>query len=359
MMAHTDKRIAPNIYEDSRRPGKLYVRVYSHGRVFIRRAANISHARQLLHEIKVAATRGESLDKPNHRPALFDHLLEAYRSEKQREGKAVMHGEFGWRNLLGQWGRRSVESISTREVKAWRDNLLDKYSAASVNRHLVLFRAILRMAVRDRKIKSDVLPEIELLDEHNGRVRYLQDDEEPRLLEALPEWLRPLVICAIHTGLRKGELLELKWDEVDLVAGAITLRKTKSGEVERIPVNQTVRALLSDVRIQRIRHAKASADARALFGRYVFCAPGGGKLMNLNRYWYPALRAAGIEDLHFHDLRHTFCSRLMMECHDPYRVQKLARHRSFAMTQRYSHVSNDLLREAVEMLDGRKPRALP
>ena len=108
-----------------------------------------------------------------------------------------------------------------------------------------------------------------------------------------------------------------------------------------------------------MRRAKRTGDARALFGRYVFCAPGGGYLHDLNRYWYPAMKAAGVEDLRFHDLRHTFCSRLVMSGADLYRVQRLARHRRPEMTMRYAHLSPAHLRAAVELLDapGLKPWA--
>ncbi|MBF6560334.1 MAG: tyrosine-type recombinase/integrase [Candidatus Binataceae bacterium] len=85
---------------------------------------------------------------------------------------------------------------------------------------------------------------------------------------------------------------------------------------------------------------------------FVFTAPRGGFIQNLKRYWYPALRGAGIEDFHFHDLRHTFASRAAMSGVDLYTLQALMRHRSSLMTQRYAHLSAAHQREAIRRLDG-------
>jgi integrase len=348
-----------NIIADARRAGALYVRIYHAGIVYKRRAANLSHARELVHEIKRAIARGEWPPKAQPKAARFDELLTDYREAKRREGKAVMNGEFAWRRLMARFGGRLACEITVREVEAWRDEMLDTLSVASVNRHLTLLRAILNRGIRDGRLDPAKKPAVKLLKENNGRVRYLTDAEEAHLSEALPAWLRPLVTVAIHTGMRRGELLKLKWNDVDMAAGAITIREAKSGETERIPINQTARQTLAALRDERRQRAKRTGDARELFGRFVFCAPGGGYLHDLNRYWYPAVSAAGIGDLRFHDLRHTFCSRLVMSGADLYRVQQLARHRRPEMTMRYAHLSPAHLRAAVELLDapGLKPWA--
>jgi integrase len=84
---------------------------------------------------------------------------------------------------------------------------------------------------------------------------------------------------------------------------------------------------------------------------YVFAAPRGGFMHAFDRYWYPALHRAEIPDFHFHDLRHTFASRLAMKGVDLYRVQTLMGHKTPEMTKRYAHLNPDTLREAVERLD--------
>jgi len=91
----------------------------------------------------------------------------------------------------------------------------------------------------------------------------------------------------------------------------------------------------------------------------VFRAPRGGFIQNLKRYWYPALRRAGIENFHFHDLRHTFASRAAMSGVDLYTLQALMRHRSSLMTQRYAHLSAAHQLEAIRRLDRWQERQNP
>jgi integrase len=344
-----------SLIEEPKGSGNWFVRIYHGGRRYKRRAASKSHARQLRDEIRVAIRRGEWPPKAKSRTVLFDELLDDYRYAKRREGKAVMQGEFAWRRLHAAFGGRRADELSAREVESLRDEMLQTLSVASVNRHLTLLRAILNRAVRDGRLDMEKNPAIKLLKETNGRVRYLSDGEEAHLMESLPAWLRPLVLTAIHTGLRRGELLKLRWNDVDLIAGAITISKGKSGFTERIPINQTVRQVLARVHGERRQWARATGDARELFGRFVFCAPGGGYLHALNRYWYPAMKRAGIEDFRFHDLRHTCLSRLAMKGADFYAIQRLARHRRPEMTMRYAHLSPGHLRTVAELLDAPAP----
>jgi len=136
-------------------------------------------------------------------------------------------------------------------------------------------------------------------------VRYLTDDEESRLIAALPAWLSPLITIAIHTGMRRGELLKLTWNAVDFVSGTIHVREAKSGEGRRIPMSATAHRTLSALRQARRKRLSARVVNRNEASGYVFTAPEGGFMANLARAWYPALERAEVADLHFHDLRHT------------------------------------------------------
>ena len=120
--------------------------------------------------------------------------------------------------------------------------------------------------------------------------------------------VQPLLTLAIHTGMRKGELLGLKWQDVNFLSGTIWIREAKSGAGRSVPMNSVVRATLAglrDAQCQRLRARVVNRNEAAA----VIAAPEGGFLHNLNRYWYAAVKRAGIENLHFHDLRHTFATR--------------------------------------------------
>jgi integrase len=173
----------------------------------------------------------------------------------------------------------------------------------------------------------------------------------------LPSVQSGAITVAIHTGMRRGELLNLTWDDVDLIGLTVFVQRSKSGEGRRIPMSPTVYRMLSELFGARRERLQSSVVRKSESARRVFAASRGGFLLNLNRVWYRAIKRAGLERLHFHDLRHTFASRLAMNGVDLYRVQTLMGHKSSRMTVRYAHLSPEHLRAAVATLDTPGPRS--
>ena len=175
------------------------------------------------------------------------------------------------------------------------------------------------------------------------RVRYLLPDEIQTLLSncdgLLRGLLKPLVTVALHTGARKGELQNLKWPQVDFEQGIISLLDTKNGERRDIPMNETVKATLKAMErtsefVFPNRNGKRIDDAQVQIS---FCK---------------AIERSGIEDFHFHDLRHTFASNLVMqEGVDLNDVRELLGHKKMAMTLRYAHLSPKHKTRVVNILD--------
>jgi integrase len=344
------------VIEKPKGSGKWWALVKYRGKQYWRRAANKTHARDLYHEIKTAIRKGAWPPKQEQAAARFDDLLADYRDAKRREGKAVMASNVGYARLLDRFGGLSASEITSDEVDRWRRDLAESMAPATVNLHLCLLRAILRHGLRARRIEAAALPDIRPLKTNNKVIRYLTDDEERRLIGALPEHLRPLVLVAIHTGMRKGELVNLTWADVDFVGGIVWVREAKSGEGRRIPLSATAHKALMELRERRRKRLKAKVINRFEAAGHVFAAAHGGSLMNLNRDWCAAVKRAGLEAFRFHDLRHTFASRLAMAGVDLYRVQTLMGHKTPAMTLRYAHLSPQHLRAAVETLDAPGPK---
>jgi integrase len=152
--------------------------------------------------------------------------------------------------------------------------------------------------------------------------------------------LQPMVLLAMNTGLRRGELFHLQWTDVDLSRNYLTVRggATKSGDTRHVPLHEeTAQAL------QRWhRTARGST--------YVFPGKDGGRLTSIRSAWCRLLREANISDFRWHDLRHHFASQLVMASVDLNTVRELLGHSDIAMTLRYAHLSPDHKAEAVGRL---------
>ena len=152
--------------------------------------------------------------------------------------------------------------------------------------------------------------------------------------------MRPLITVALHTGMRLGELRALQREDVDEKTGSIRIRRDKAGDGRWVAMNSVVREALHTI-----------TRERKVLAPFVFCSPEGKYLHNFERHWRSALTAARIPNFRFHDLRHTFASRLAMTPGvDLYTVQRAGGWKTPIMVQRYAHLSPDHIRAAVEKL---------
>ncbi len=182
--------------------------------------------------------------------------------------------------------------------------------------------------------------QVKLLEENNRRLRFLSKEECKALITSCDPHLKPIVIMALNTGCRKGEILSLEWDKhIDLRHGFITLDRTKNGERKEIPINDTLRQTLQGL-------------TRRLDVPYAFYDHGTGRpYRDIKRSFKTALRRSGIKDFKFHDLRHTFASHLVMAGVDLTTVSKLLGHKDIKMTLRYAHLAPAHMVKAVDILD--------
>jgi integrase len=192
---------------------------------------------------------------------------------------------------------------------------------------------MIRKSVREdlREVRNDKEPA--------GRLRYLASpDEAQQLIQACHGPFRAVVVTALHTGMRRSEILRLTWKEVDLKRRVIRLTETKNGEPREIPINETVHSLLTGWR------TRIDVD-------WVFHNMDGHQLRDTHKRFEAACKRAGLHDFHFHDLRHTFASWLVMGGVPLPTVSKLMGHKSVSMTMRYAHLSPDHFQGAVQVLD--------
>jgi len=238
---------------------------------------------------------------------------------------------------------RAADSITPSEIAA----KLTSHTKvpATFNRFRVAISHAYKIAIENKKVSENPGIHVRLQKEDNERVRYLnqfttegQESEESRLRSAIQE-LCPQkeaeVDFALHTGLRWSEQYSLTWRDVDLIRGILKLARTKGGKVQYVPIN---------------------AEARRALLKLKALAPNSEVVCPENNYdqhrdwWLGVLRMGAIEDFTWHDLRHTFASRLVMKGVDIFTVCRLLRHKNVQTTMRYAHLGDKHLAAAVAKL---------
>ena len=211
---------------------------------------------------------------------------------------------------------------------------------ATINRFIAVIAHMFTKAADWKMIDRADIPKVKLLREDNRRLRYLSREECMELIAACHPHLKPIVITALNTGMRKQEILGLRWDNhVDLKHGFILLSHTKNGERREIPINATLRAMFQSL-------------PRRLDVQYLFFDPANGKpYKEVKKSFATTLKRAKIKDFHFHDLRHTFASHLIMAGIDLVTVKELLGHADIKMTLRYAHLAPSHKVNAVEIYD--------
>jgi integrase len=197
------------------------------------------------------------------------------------------------------------------------------------------------MAIAWGKASENPVKQVKSLREDNGRIRFLSEEEETQLLPHCGPNLKPLVMTALHTGFRKSELLSLRWENVDRRHRLIRVDAgyVKKQEVRSVPMNEVLTQTLQDSTLSQPTGP-------------VFRNRTGQPYRDPDSAFDTAVRRAGITDFTFHDLRHTFASRLVMAGVDLATVKELMGHKHIAMTLRYAHLAPGHKRAAVEVLSG-------
>jgi integrase len=261
-----------------------------------------------------------------------------------------------WRNdmsrikpILSFFGSKRLKDISPFEVEKYkiaRSKTITKRgsvrSKASVNRELQLLSRVFSLAIKSRDAQSNPCLEVEKLKGEIRRNRYLLPEEEEHLMSAFPgkrAHLRLIVLLALHTGMRRGEILRLTKQDIDFHRGNIHVTKTKIDEDRDIPMNATVTAELT-------------SHCARLESEYLFLNPKSGKpIADIKNAFTCACKLAGIEGFRFHDLRHTASTRMGEAGVDPFTIAAIMGHKDIKTTSSYTHATIAAKRQAVAALE--------
>ena len=246
--------------------------------------------------------------------------------------------------LLPHFGDSNLISISPKMISRYKVlRKGDGVKPATVNRELAMLSKAFSLAAKEWEwLKDNPVSRVSKEKENNARDRWLSKDEEKRLLDNSPEWIKQIIIFSLNTGLRLGELTGLEWSRVDISNKTILIDNSKNGEQRTIPLNKYA----LDVVTQRSRVRSLKCD-------YVFINRYGGKINpnSLRDAFRKILRKVEIDDFRLHDLRHSFATRLTQSDVDLYKISKLLGHKDIKMTQRYAHHCPNSLKPALEVLE--------
>jgi len=260
----------------------------------------------------------------------------------EREG-ALLKSIRTERNRVLAWarefGNRPLGQITREEIEAWRRERMTTSRPATINRDLSRLRRMFSLAVEWGLLEESPMQGIKFLRENNARTRYLSLEECQRLIAScMAPHIRAMVSVALHSGMRLGEILNLRWYDLDFSSGFILVRDSKNGESRHVPMDATLFALF------RAYPHRPSTDL-------VFSSSSGGHIVDVRTGFLNSCKRAGLIDLHFHDLRHTFASQFVMSGGDLYILKEILGHKSITMTQRYAHLSPTYKIKAIDRMN--------
>lgn len=236
-----------------------------------------------------------------------------------------------------------LREITPLKIERFRKSRLKAGNTKSTtNRYLALMKKMLNLAIEERYLEKNPVSKIKFYSERDVlKERILTEEEEEKLMKKSSEHLKSILIVALNTGMRRGEILNLQWKQIDFRMRRMRVEKTKSGKVRYIPMNEILYEELLKVK---------DRNTQSL---YVFFNPETGKpYLDMKKGFKGACKRAEIQGLRFHDLRHTFATRLVEKGVDIITVKELLGHSDISTTQRYTHSSDERKRKAVEFLNG-------
>ncbi len=304
-------------------------------------------AKAILDKKKTAVVENKHLDIKRLPNVNFHELCDQYWEIRGKNMRA--HGISYTIDIWKEYfGNVPLREITQQKIERYLSDSVESrgWGTGSCNRYLIMLKALFSKAVEWGMLESSPAKPIEFLRGQEARTRFLTTDEIEKLLTAASNRFRPLLTLALHTGMRKGEIFRLRWQDIDFQTGLVTVNYSKSGKRRSIPMDETL--------IETLRTLPSRFGRGVVFPSQTT----GEELTDVSKIFPLVCGKAGLEGVHFHDLRHTFASHLVMRGVDLRTVQELLGHATLAMTMRYAHLAPEHRAKAVRVLDsayGKKP----
>jgi len=268
-----------------------------------------------------------------------DHAGEFLTLYSKQNKRSWRRDEISLDHLIEFLKGKFLSEITGETIEKYRaQRKADGVSPSTINRELACLKTCFSKAVEWKLIKENPARTVKKFREPHSRERILTPDESRRLLAAASPALRPVLIIALNTGMRRSEILSLRWKDVDFIKGRILIGDSKSGKSRMIPMNAAA--------FEALRGIEKRAEAE-----FVFENPETGThVLDVKTAFKGACRRAGVKGARFHDLRHTALWHMVEVGADLVTVSQIAGHSTIQMTLRYCHPGEDTQRRAVEKL---------
>lgn len=306
----------------------------------VKNATCLQDAVEWLKNTVLKEHHGECGIKEQKQSVKFREFVEMFIENYSKVNKKSWKDDFyRLRKCMSFFGNVYLHEISALDIEKFKAVKVCELTRTTVNHYLKILKRMFNIAIEWGYARENPVRKVKFFSEKDTqKERILSEKEKIRLLEAASEHLTPILIVALNTGMRRGEILNLTWDRVDLKQRLIQVVNTKSGRNRTIPVNSALFKLLSELKMDRKNE-------------YLFPNPQTDlPFRTVRRSFKNACRSAKIEGLRFHDLRHTFASRLIELGIDIIRVKELLGHSTVKITERYTHSNSEERKKAVELL---------
>ena len=273
------------------------------------------------------------------KPEQFKSLLEKYLAWAKDNHRSYQRDVTISKSLEKFFKGMFIDSINSWNVEKYKSKRKSHgLSLSSINRELTVFKRIFNLGKEWKLASENPVTGVKFFKIPIQKPRVLSEDEFKMLYNSASEHLKPILFVAISTGMRKGEILNLKWKDINLKENYIVVTDSKNYESRDIPINDYLKRVLL-----KLKHDASEED-------YLFCYHDKKPIEYLYRSFGTALKRSGISKCTFHTLRHTFATRAVMAGVDIVTLKELLGHKTIAMTMRYSHPTPEHKKRAVDLI---------
>jgi integrase len=316
------------------------------------KAGTKSVAIKLYRKRKQEVLEGKKLPESFRKPSInFSQLATDALAYSKRNKRSYQTDVPRFARLKEWFGKHPAEELTPKEIEQRLARVAEeeKWAPSTFNHYRSLMSLSYRLGILNRKVSTNPARSVTHRREDNNRVRFLTEEEEKKLRAVIEKkWAAhaPELDLAINTGIRKGSQYGLTWDMIDWKSRELHIPRTKNEEPLHVPLNDAAIAAL------KVVFARGDGTGR------VFMSDKTGEPLENGRHWFDdAVAEAKLNNFHWHDLRHTFASRLRMKGAPLEDISDLLGHKSLTMTRRYAHLGPNKLHAVVSLLKPSDPRS--